>query len=408
MGTHHHLWHRRMTARDRDEEHRTATPLELFFDLCFVVAVAQISSVLHHFLTDDRIGHAVPGYLAAFFALWWAWMGFTWFASAYDTDDVAYRIAALVTITGALILASGVRRAFDEGDYALVTVGYTVGRVALISLWLRAALGDPEGRGSSYRFATGLAVVQTLWLLWLLLPPGAQMPLFPVLALLDVSVPLIGERAHRTPWHPGHIAERYGSFTMIVLGESVFAASRAVQSSLDADTANVRLYVLAGGGLLTVFCMWWLYFARPAEHILTSPRAGFVWGYGHYLVFASATAVGAGLAVNVDHVTHHGHLGPTAAAATLTVPVAVYLLTLWALQFRPHHARTLDSVRFPAAALLVLAGTFTRAPGLVTGLVTTALTAFGVIASHRAARREHTDHGADHSPDHSSETPVRE
>ncbi|WP_052851998.1 low temperature requirement protein A [Streptomyces avicenniae] len=389
-----------MTARDREEENRSSTPLELFFDLCFVVAVAQISAVLHHFLTEGRVGDAVPGYLAAFFAVWWAWMGFTWFASAYDTDDVAYRLAAFVTITGALILASGVRRAFDDGDYALVTTGYAVSRLALISLWLRAARGDPRGRASSYRFAIGLAVVQTLWLLWLLLPPDAQHPLFPVLALLDVSVPLLGERARRTPWHPGHIAERYGSFTMIVLGESVLAASRAVQRALDADQGSGELYVLAGSGLLTVFAMWWLYFARPAEHILTSARAGFVWGYGHSLVFASATAVGAGLAVNVDHVTHHGELSATAAAATLTVPVAVYLITVWALQFRPHHARTLDSVRFPVAALLVLAGTFTHAPGLVTGLVTAALTAFGVVASHRKALRE--------GRDHSSETPVRE
>src|SRR5690242_4679178 len=83
---------RRMTARDRDEEHRASTPLELFFDLCFVVAVAQAGGRLVHAIADGHAAHGVAGYLMVFFAIWWAWMNFSWFASAYDTDDVPYRI----------------------------------------------------------------------------------------------------------------------------------------------------------------------------------------------------------------------------------------------------------------------------------------------------------------------------
>ncbi|WP_129840627.1 low temperature requirement protein A [Streptomyces sp. RFCAC02] len=392
----HHPWHRPMAARDTAEENRTSTPLELFFDLCFVVAVAQVSTELHHFLADDHLTTALTGFLTCFFAIWWAWMGFTWFASAYDTDDVPYRLAALVTITGALILAAGVRRAYGDGDFAGIVVGYTVMRLAAISLWLRAAHGDAAGRSTALRFAGGLVVVQALWAVWLIVPADAQLPVFPLLAALDLSVPLLSERRSHTPWHAEHIAERYGLFTMIVLGESILSATTAVRRAIDAEEATGDLYVLAGGGLLTVFSMWWLYFAKPAARILTSTRTGFIWGYGHYLIFGAAAAVGAGLAVNVDHVTHHAHIPNTTAAATLTVPVAIYLVTLWALHLRPHHvAQGLGvGARFPVAALLVLAGTFTAMPVLVTGAVTAALAAAGIVTAHRATARERGGHSS--------------
>ena len=90
--------------------------MELLFDLCFVVAVAQAGGRLHHALAENHVGQGVVGYGMVFFAIWWAWMNFTWFASAYDCDDVPYRLATLVQIAGALILAAGVPRAFDARD----------------------------------------------------------------------------------------------------------------------------------------------------------------------------------------------------------------------------------------------------------------------------------------------------
>jgi low temperature requirement protein LtrA len=130
-----------MRARDGAEEHRAATPLELLFDLCFVVAVALAADDLHHALSE---GHPEYGkYLMVFFAIWWAWMNVTWFASAYDTDDVPYRLATFTQIAGALTLAAGVPRAFEHDDYAVVTLGYAIMRTALAAQWLRAwSAGD--------------------------------------------------------------------------------------------------------------------------------------------------------------------------------------------------------------------------------------------------------------------------
>jgi low temperature requirement protein LtrA len=152
-------WRRVMMARDREQEYRSSTPLELFFDLCFVVAVAQAGNQLHHGLADAHGWHAwgeLPGYLMVFFAIWWAWVNFTWFASAYDTDDVPYRITTLVQITGALILAAGVPRAFDRDQFGVVVIGYLVMRLAMVAQWLRAAWSDPTHRVTALRFAAPL------------------------------------------------------------------------------------------------------------------------------------------------------------------------------------------------------------------------------------------------------------
>src|SRR3954453_14307360 len=91
-------WLTPMRARAADEPHRVSTPLELLFDLCFVIAVAQAEALLHHGLPEQHVGCPVRRCLMVFFAIWGAWMNFTWFASAYDTDDDVYRITTLVQI----------------------------------------------------------------------------------------------------------------------------------------------------------------------------------------------------------------------------------------------------------------------------------------------------------------------
>ena len=143
-----------MVSRRTDEEHRVATVLELFFDLCFVVAVAQAAAGLHHAISEDHIADGVVSYLLVFFAVWWAWMNFTWFASAYDTDDIAYRLTTLVQIAGALVFAAGVPRAMDDRDFAVITLGYVVMRLAMVTQWLRASRSDPEHRTACVRYAT--------------------------------------------------------------------------------------------------------------------------------------------------------------------------------------------------------------------------------------------------------------
>lgn len=348
----------RMTARSAHEAHRAATPLELLFDLVFVVAIAQAARGLHHAIAASHTLEGLIGYTMVFFAIWWAWMNFTWFASAYDCDDVPYRLAVFVQISGALILAAGVAGMFEFRAANVATiVGYVVMRLALVSLWLRAAASDPAHRSTTLRYAIGISLVQVGWVALMFAPGGVWGPGFLTFALLELLVPAWAERVVQTTWHPGHIAERYGLLTLIVLGESIAAATLAVQSALASGEAVSALAPLIVGGLLIVFAMWWIYFDRPVHDLLTSLRTALTWGYGHYLVFGAAAAVGAGLSVAVDQATQHAQIGPVGAGAAVAIPVAVYLLCLFWLHDRPDDGWT--RVLGPIAVVLVLLTPFT-------------------------------------------------
>ncbi|HEX3132310.1 MAG TPA: low temperature requirement protein A, partial [Planctomycetota bacterium] len=254
-----------MTARDPHEPHRVSTTLELLFDLCFVVAVAGAAAHLHHGIAAGHAAHAVGSFILVFFAVWWAWMNYTWFASAYDSDDVPYRLKTLGQMAGALVLAAGVPRAFEHQDFSLVTVGYAIMRMMMIAQWLRAASGDPPRRATCRRYAFGIALCQLGWIAALALPPGWWLAAWFVLAPAEVLVPVWAERLAMTTWHPHHIAERYGLMTIIVLGESVLSATVAIQRALEAGHASMDLIWLSGGGLVLLFAMWWCYFELPTH-----------------------------------------------------------------------------------------------------------------------------------------------
>src|ERR1044072_2619125 len=219
-----------MVARDPAEGHRASTPLELLFDLCFVVAVAQTAGQLHHGLGEGDVLITLVGYLVVFFAIWWAWMGFTWFASAYDCDDVPYRLLVFAQIAGALLMAAGITAMFERRTPNIaVAGGYGVMRLALVVQWLRAAASDPAHRSTARRYAIGIVILQTAWAA-MLLEPQYWGPGFLVLAALDVMLPIWAERASPTTWHPHHITARHGLLTLIVLGESILSANDAIQS----------------------------------------------------------------------------------------------------------------------------------------------------------------------------------
>lgn len=368
-----------MRPRSPDEPHRTATPLELFFDLVFVVAIALAAGRLHHAIAEGHAAQGLLSYGMVFFAIWWAWMNFTWFASAYDNDDVAYRLVVFVQITGSLILAAGVPRAFDAHDFSIVTFGYVVMRIALVGQWLRAARSDPARRPCAHRYAVGVSVCQAGWVGLLFASPEWALRGFPAVAAAELLVPVWAERACATTWHPAHIAERYGLFTIIVLGESVLAASVAIQSAVQAGDGWSRLVTIMGGGLLIVFSMWWLYFDYPAHDLLTSLPRAFAWGYGHLAIFAAAAAVGAGLGVAVDHAMDHGEIGAWGAGAAVAVPVAIYLLGLWILHVPLREGEGGGAAFTPVAALLILLTPWTGEAVLLTGLLLAGLLAIKLV-----------------------------
>ena len=398
-----------MSSRDPDESHRVSTPLELFFDLTFVVAIAQAAASLHHGLVEGDAGDALLGFPLVFFAIWWAWMNFTWFASAYDTDDALYRVAVFVQVAGVLVLAAGIPRAFDHDDFGAITGGYVVMRLGLVALWLRAAACDLVGRRTAERYAIGIVVLQICWAARLALPDALLLPAFLVLVAGELAVPLWAEARTRTTWHPRHIAERYGLFTIIVLGESLVAATMGVQAALDADTTFGDLAGVVVGGLLLVCSMWWLYFDMPAAQAIERARqafderltGAFTWGYGHFLVFAAAAATGAGLAVAVDQETGHSQLEDWQAGLAITVPAAVYLAAVALIHFRHKAPSRLRNWGVAIVVPLLAVASFTSEPVLAAGLAFAALVALSVVVE-RDGPTATTVPAVSHHPDRSA------
>ncbi|WP_347256713.1 low temperature requirement protein A [Actinomadura sp. RB99] len=377
----------RMTARAIDEPHRASSQLELLFDLTFVVAVAAVTA---RFAEHVAGGHALSGlvpFLQVFFAVWWAWMNFTWFASSYDTDDIPYRLLTMLQMAGVLVLAAGVPAAADHSDYRTVAIGYLVMRTALVAQWLRAGAEDPAGRRTALRYALGVTVAQAGWILWLVaaeagaLPPATRVPCFAALALLELAVPRWAERAGPTSWHPHHIAERYGLFTIILFGESVLAASNAVAGALDEAEVSGRLIVIAGSGLVLLFALWWLYFLVPAGEALSDGRRrSYRWGYGHYGVFASLAALGAGLEVAVGQTGHDAGASPLAACYAVAIPTALFVLLLWTVHTPLPGAR----VMHPAVVLCGVAAVLLlplAAPGAGVAAIVAAIAATCVLTA---------------------------
>lgn len=356
-------WAVPMGPRDTAEEHRVSTPLELFFDLVLVVAVASSASSLHHGLATGHLA-AFVYFPLVFAAVWWAWVNYTWFASAYDSGDLLFRLLSFVIMTGSLMLAAAVPDLFADGQSVLAVAGYAVMRLGMVALWLRAARGHPEGRRTALTYAVGITLVQVFWVARLVLDGHAVLLVtFGVGMFLEFSVPYVAERRRRTPYHPGHIAERYGLFTIIVLGEVVLSSVVAVQGALGGGDHAGDLMLLVVGGLLLVFSLWWTYFKRDHAPLFASERIVFRAAYGHFFVFAAVAATGAGLAAAVDVVTGEAHTTTTFVAWGLAVPVAVYLLAL-GVTF------TLDDRSTPIAlpALLTAAGVLgVTAVGLALG-----------------------------------------
>lgn len=156
---------------------------------------------------------------------------------------------------------------------------------------------------------------------------------FPLLAGLELLTPFLAERKGQTNWHPHHIAERYGLFTIILLGESIAAMATSIQAIIRDGDAAAPLVTVGISSLVLVFALWWLYFMPPAGDGLEKHRErSFLWGYGHYFVFVGLAALGGSLEVVTEAVAGH-EVPATIATFAVGIPVAVYLLAFWVTQF---------------------------------------------------------------------------
>ena len=328
-----------MSGRDPDERHRVATPLELLFDLTFVIAFGVAASEFAHMLVAGHIGAGLAGFTFATFAVCWAWINFSWFASAYDTDDWVYRLTTMLQMVGVLVLALGIPPVFSSiaggrhvNNRALVA-GYVVMRIAMVIQWLRASKQNPDRRSACLTYAAAITVAQVGWIAVAIAnnSVGVTFILIAVMTAIELTGPLLAEkRMGGTPWHAHHIVERNALLTIIALGEGVVGTVASL-SAVVADqgwTTDAVLVAVAGTGL--TFGMWWVYFVVPAADLLHAHRErSFGYGYLHIPLFGSIVATGAGLHAAANYIEHHSQLGSVATVMAVAIPVGVYVCAVF-------------------------------------------------------------------------------
>ena len=335
--------------------HRQASPLELLFDLTFVVAFAQAGDQMAHFVAEGHIATAVGAYVFILFAVCWAWISYSWFSSAFDTDDWSHRVLTMVQMVGVVILALGIPDVFEsidagEGlDFRVVAVGYIVMRVGMVGMWVRVARHDPQNRRTALLYIAFTAGAQVGWVIFALLNVRDVPTLVAgviLLWLVELGGPIVStwdakatpDMWQGTPWHPHHIAERYGLLVIITLGEGILgtvAAVAAVVGRVGWSTEAI-LIVVAGVGL--TFGMWWTYFIFPSGAVLARHRnRKWAWSYGHILLFGAVAAVGAGLHVAAYAAEGETAIGAVGVVLSVAIPVAAFGLVyfaLWSILFR--------------------------------------------------------------------------
>jgi len=371
------LRHRRarMAGRDPDESHRAATPLELLFDLTFVVAFGIAADELAHYLVEDHVSAGLIGFGFSTFAITWAWINFSWFASAYDTDDWVYRLTTMVQMVGVIVVALGLPALFssiDEGETVnngVVVAGYVVMRVAMVFQWGRAAHHDPPRRAACRTYITTILVAQAGWIALLIADTtvGETLACAGALVLVEFAGPWIAERRKGgTPWHAHHIAERYGLLVIIALGEGVIGTIASLTALVGPEGSGWSLDagLVAVAGTALTFGMWWIYFLIPSAEVLHVRRdeRSFGWGYGHIPLIGAVVGTGAGLHVAAYYLEEESKLDAAATVLCVVVPVAVYVFGIFLIYTLL--TRTFDRFHL---ALIAISCVFLVAPLVLAG-----------------------------------------
>ena len=365
--------HRRLrfSGRDPYERHRASTPLELLYDLTIVVAFGTASDELAHYLAEGHAAVAIGGFVFASFAVSWAWLNYTWFASAYDTDDWVFRIATMVQMAGVIVLALGLPQMFaslDRGetlDNGVMVAGYVVMRLALLFLWTQVVRDDPDRAPAARTYIVMVGTLQLCWVLLVILKPPVALglALFGLLIVIEMTAPFVAERKVSTPWHPHHIAERYGLLIIITLGEVILGTVASLNALVHGAAGwSIDAAVLAIAGIGLTFGCWWVYFAVPwAEPLVRHRERGFLFGYGHFVLFAALAGMGGGLHVAAYALEGEAEMGTVAVVLSVVLPFALYVATFYALYsvllrtFDPFHLGLLAATATALAAAVVLA-----------------------------------------------------
>jgi low temperature requirement protein LtrA len=367
----------RLSATRREGER--VTPLELFFDLVFVLALTQCTALMAH----DQTWAGLAQGMLILGVLWWAWVGYSWLTSVIDPEEGAVRLVIFVAMAALLIVSLSVQEAF--GNLALTfALGIGVFRTAHIALFWLAGADDRDLRRSVIGLAISTAVGVGILVVASLFDGIAQGALWALAIFFDMAGPyFFGAEGWKLV--PGHFAERHGLILIIALGESIVAIGVGASGALDLGIGTAAVL-----GIFLAAALWWTYFdvvALISARRLGEAEAGRVqnelardsYSYIHLLMIAGIVLMALGMKVTIGHYDEHLHDVP---AFALLGGLAIYLVGLVAFRWRQAH--TLNRHRLGVAiVLLFLIPVATAMPALVSLTAAVAMVWAMIAYEHR-------------------------
>jgi low temperature requirement protein LtrA len=238
---------------------RKVTWLELFNDLVFVVAISQLASRLYADFTPKGIAEVT----LLFVTIWWAWVGMTFYATRFEVDDWKHRAIVMLQMFCVVAMSVSVSGALEDRAVTFA-VGFIIVRVLMVVEYLRSGVHVPDVRPLTNRYSLGFGVAVAIWIASLFVPPPLRTGLWVLALVIDYATPLIfAKYGTRFPPNTHHVPERFGLFTIIILGESIVSVALAL------DKAKLAPMAIVTAGLAWVIgCgTWWGYFdgIRAAE-----------------------------------------------------------------------------------------------------------------------------------------------
>src|SRR5687767_7808540 len=311
----------RLLTLDNNAAERHASWLELFFDLVFVFAVAKVAAILAG--SSDVYGFLK--YLVLFIPIWWSWVGFTFYADRFESDEVEYRILTFASMLAVAALSISVGGAFTvSGDAAFVAC-YAAVRLILLAHYVRTAYYVPLVRRLAVQYVAGFGVAVLILLSSLLFEPPVRYYIWAAAMLLELATPFLDTRLTRIfPFDHSHIPERFGLFSIIVLGEAVIATANGASDV----PWNLNTATTAALGFAMAACIWWINFDFVEDDAIKSPSlvSRFIYIASHFFIVASIVVVGIGVEHAIkDAVEGHAHL---ATSVMLGGGIAAYLTAI--------------------------------------------------------------------------------
>jgi low temperature requirement protein LtrA len=353
----------RLTAVLREESR--VTPLELFFDLVFVLALTQCTALM----ADEPTWEGLAKGMLVLGVMWWSWVGYAWLTSVVNPEEGAVRLVVFAAMAAFLVVALCVPGAFTD-EALLFACAYAIVRFSQIALFVLASRDDPGLRHAVWGLLASTAVGVGLLVAASFADGTLQGALWALALALDMGGPLLIDPAG---WRlePGHFAERHGLIVIIALGESIVAIGVGAEAGV-----TTGVVVAACVGMAIAAALWWLYFdivalvaerrlsnAAPGRERNTIARDSF--SYLHLPMVAGIVLVALGLKKTLEHVEDPLKVVP---AAALLGGTAIYLLAHVAFRWRNVHRFSWQ--RLAAAALLVA---LLPAAVEISALVTTAI-----------------------------------